>query len=216
MTVLTPDGHKHYTSGVYRIAETEDSISDAGFTTSLTLIKNVKNGIKGVFTEAVANAMVVTADEIQALSPLTLRGSSGSSSGSAMGDIANGSSESIKNNVKPPIGAEYKSHSRNVTATGYCPCKICCEQYSYEVTGVPNKTASGTTPTAGRTLAVDPKMIPYGTEVIIKGSNGYDGTYVAEDKGGAIKEDGRSQIDMYFNTHQEALKFGVRNITIYW
>ena len=79
--------------------------------------------------------------------------------------------------------------------TAYCNCSICCGAYA----GM-NKTASGTTPTEGRTIAVDPDVIPYGSEVYINGQ-----TYIAEDCGGAIKG---NRIDVYFNTHQAAWNFG--------
>ena len=79
--------------------------------------------------------------------------------------------------------------------TAYCACKKCCGKSD----GI---TATGAVATAGRTIAVDPRKIPYGTEVIINGN-----TYVAEDCGGAIKG---KKIDIYFDTHQEALEFGVK------
>lgn len=86
-----------------------------------------------------------------------------------------------------------------VTATAYCPCEKCCGKTD----GI---TATGTRATAGRTIAVDPTVIPYGTEVIINGN-----TYVAEDCGGAIKE---NRIDVYFDTHEEALQFGRQKINV--
>lgn len=79
--------------------------------------------------------------------------------------------------------------------TAYCPCEICCGKSN----GI---TATGTKATAGRTVAVDPNKIPYGSEVIINGH-----TYIAEDCGGAIKG---NKIDIFFDTHQEALAFGVQ------
>lgn len=82
-------------------------------------------------------------------------------------------------------------------ATAYCPCKICCGQYSPEVTGQPAKTASGTTPKANHTVAVDPDVIPLGSKLLIDGK-----IYYAEDTGGLIKG---KKIDIYFDTHQEAL-----------
>ena len=87
-----------------------------------------------------------------------------------------------------------------VTATAYCPCKKCCGKTD----GI---TATGTHATAGRTIAVDPSVIPYGTEVIINGN-----TYVAADCGGAVNG---NDIDIYFNTHEEALKFGRQLLTAY-
>ncbi len=85
--------------------------------------------------------------------------------------------------------------------TAYCTCKKCCGNFSPEVTGLPAHTATGTTPTQGRTIAVDPKVIPYGSTVVIDGV----GTFVAEDTGGAIKN---NRIDVYFETHEDAIAFG--------
>ena len=85
-------------------------------------------------------------------------------------------------------------------------CKLtayCCENYPHICNnGDATTTATGTTPTPKRTVAVDPNVIPYGSEVIICGH-----TYIAEDCGGAIKG---NQIDIVFATHEEALEFGVQ------
>lgn len=81
--------------------------------------------------------------------------------------------------------------------TAYCSCEICCGQWSKY-----NKTASGTTPEQGRTIAVDKNQIPLGTEIVIDGH-----VYIAEDTGSAIKKD---CIDIYFNDHQVAKEFGVQ------
>ena len=88
---------------------------------------------------------------------------------------------------------EYITETFKLTA--YCPCMQCCGKTD----GI---TASGTKATEGRTIAVDPNVIPFGTEVIINGH-----TYIAEDKGGAIKD---NRIDVYFDSHQDALEFGVQ------
>lgn len=85
--------------------------------------------------------------------------------------------------------------------TAYCPCEKCCGQWANGI------TSTGVTAKAGRTIAVDPSVIPYRTEVIINGH-----TYVAEDCGGAIKG---NRIDIYFDTHEEALEFGVQYEDVY-
>lgn len=85
--------------------------------------------------------------------------------------------------------------------TAYCPCSSCCGQWADGI------TATGTTAKAGRTIAVDPSVIPYGSEVIINGH-----TYVAEDCGGAIKG---NRIDIYFDSHSEALEFGIQYADVY-
>ena len=84
----------------------------------------------------------------------------------------------------------------------------CTENYSHICNnGTATKTATGTTPTPGRTIAVDPKVIPYGTKVIINGH-----TYIAEDTGRAIKG---NRIDKVFATHKEALEYGKRNVEVF-
>lgn len=57
-------------------------------------------------------------------------------------------------------------------------------------------------------IAVDPKVIPLGTEVFI---DGY-GFAIADDIGGSIK--GKT-IDVAFNSHEEAIKYGRQKTTIY-
>lgn len=56
------------------------------------------------------------------------------------------------------------------------------------------------------TIAVDPKIIPLGSEVKIDGV-----VYVAEDTGGAIKG---KRIDVFVDNHEEAMERGVRKCKI--
>ena len=69
-------------------------------------------------------------------------------------------------------------------------------------------TSTGKIPKQGRTIAVDPKVIPYGTKVKIKGL----GTFIAEDCGGAIKG---NRIDIYFESHADTERFGVQRRTVF-
>ncbi|GGH71253.1 hypothetical protein GCM10008014_56470 [Paenibacillus silvae] len=73
--------------------------------------------------------------------------------------------------------------------------------YSAEEPGIGTKTASGTRVTEGRTIAVDPKVIPIGWWVYIEGL----GFRRAEDTGGAIKG---NKIDVYYDSVKHALNFG--------
>lgn len=85
--------------------------------------------------------------------------------------------------------------------THYCNCKICCGKWSG------GNTASGTYPTEGRTIAVDPSVIPLGSRVVINGV-----TFIAEDTGKAIKG---NRIDIYVNNHVTALNYGTYNTQVY-
>ncbi len=84
-------------------------------------------------------------------------------------------------------------HQRAMLATAYC------------YTGF--KTKCGTEPRPG-TISVDPKVIPLGTSLYVEGY-GYG---VALDTGGDIKGD---RLDVYFETRDEALMWGVRPVMVY-
>lgn len=85
--------------------------------------------------------------------------------------------------------------------TAYCPCTSC-------TTDGDGITDSGTVATQGRTVAVDPTVIPYGTVLII---NGHE--YIAEDCGGKWIQG--KEIDIFFNSHQEAKEFGIKYAEVF-
>ena len=98
------------------------------------------------------------------------------------------------------------------TLTAYCSCVQCCGQYAInrpvDENGVEIVYGStGTRLIAGVSIAVDPRVIPYGSKVVINGR-----TYIAHDTGGGING---NRIDVYFNNHQEALNFGVQYANVY-
>ncbi len=88
-----------------------------------------------------------------------------------------------------------------VKSSGYCPCAKCCgpNATGFTALGLPAKEG---------VIAVDPDVIPLGTRVYI---DGY-GYALAADTGGAIKG---NRIDLCFSTHEEALKWGLRNLKVY-
>ena len=87
------------------------------------------------------------------------------------------------------------------TITAYCPCEICCPGTSDGL------TYTETVATEGRTIAVDPGVIPLGSTVEIDGRS-----YIAEDIGGAVRG---NRIDIFFNYHSDALTFGKQNFAVY-
>lgn len=86
----------------------------------------------------------------------------------------------------------------DMVATAYSP--YCCE-------GVFAKTAIGLTAGYG-VVAVDPEVIPLGSELYVEGY----GHAIAGDTGGDIKG---LRIDLGFNTKQEALRFGRQTVRVY-
>lgn len=112
--------------------------------------------------------------------------------------------ESIEEPVLVSLG-EYR-------ITAYCACVKCCGKWSAEHpsrkgTNYIQKTASGTIPKAGRTIAADTSVLPFGTVVIIDGHE-----YIVEDRGSAIRG---NSIDIYFDSHTDALNWGVQTKIIY-
>lgn len=99
---------------------------------------------------------------------------------------------------------EEKNHSHTISLgvykiTAYCGCAKCCGKTD----GI---TASGAKVKPKHTIAAPPE-IPFGTQLIINGH-----TYTVEDRGGAIKG---KRIDIYFETHEEALAFGVQYVEVF-
>lgn len=86
--------------------------------------------------------------------------------------------------------------------THYCGCRSCNGKWY----GYP--TASGADYKQGRTIAVDPNVIPLGTKVVIEGV-----VYVAEDTGSDIKG---NRIDIFINDHDEALDLGKKHDLDVW
>jgi 3D (Asp-Asp-Asp) domain-containing protein len=77
----------------------------------------------------------------------------------------------------------------------------CTEKFEHICGTGSGLTATGTNVIAGRTVAVDPRVIPYGTEMYIEGY----GWRVAEDCGGAVNG---NHIDIAVETHSRAMSMG--------
>lgn len=93
-------------------------------------------------------------------------------------------------------GSGQGTYLGNFTLTAYCNCAQCCGTAG-------NLTASGTVPAAGRTVAM--AGVPFGTQLLINGN-----VYTVEDLGTPY-----GHVDIYFNTHAEALSFGLQTAEVY-
>lgn len=115
--------------------------------------------------------------------------------------------------VKPEVEEELSLVSLGeFKLTAYCSCKKCCGKWANNRPLDENGNeivygSIGERLTAGYSIAVDPDVIPYGTEVVIN-----EKTYKAQDCGGAIKG---NEIDVYFDDHENALEFGVQYAEVF-
>lgn len=95
--------------------------------------------------------------------------------------------------IKTKVKVKQKEYIGKFLITYYCPCSQCCGKSN----GV---TATGVKAKAGRTVAVNPNMIQYGTKLRVGNKE-----YIAEDTGSLSS----NQIDIFVDSHEEALNKGV-------
>lgn len=115
-------------------------------------------------------------------------------------EINNDGAEDTEVEAVQPIVEEY-------AITAYCACYDCCNKNPTDKGyGI---TASGAKAQQGITVAADTKVLPFGTKIYIEGV----GERIVQDTGSKIKG---KKIDLYFDSHQEALNFGrqIRQVTI--
>lgn len=86
------------------------------------------------------------------------------------------------------------------TTTAYCPCEDCCGIWAS------GYTASGKPAISGHTVACN--SLPFYSKVVIDGIE-----YTVEDTGST--DYGEAWIDIFFDTHEEALAYGVQTKDIY-
>ena len=86
------------------------------------------------------------------------------------------------------------------TTTGYCPCGSCSGRWG-------RLTSTGALAAAGHTVAVDPRVIPYGARLMINGV-----IYTAEDRGGGVRG---NHIDIFYDTHEESRLHGAQAAEVY-
>lgn len=91
---------------------------------------------------------------------------------------------------------------QTMEATAYYPGAECTGIFCDGLTSTGKKAGYGV-------VAVDPKIIPLGTRLYIKGY----GFAAAEDVGAAIKG---NRIDLCFNTYREAVRFGRKPVKVYF
>lgn len=113
------------------------------------------------------------------------------SSSSGSGDSYNDERGSVESS-----GSGQGTYLGNFTLTAYCNCAQCCGTAG-------NLTASGTVPSAGRTVAM--AGVPFGTQLLINGN-----VYTVEDLGTPY-----GHVDIFFGSHSEALSFGLQHADVY-
>lgn len=118
----------------------------------------------------------------------------------------------IATNVINPVQMYKYTSLGEYKISAYCSCQSCCGYWASirptDEDGQPIVyTASGAIAKQGVTVAADASIFPFGTVLLIDGKE-----YTVQDRGGLV--DGK-HIDIYFDSHEEAVKHGVRYTEIY-
>ncbi|MBC8630601.1 G5 domain-containing protein [[Eubacterium] tenue] len=184
-SVVSQEGEKGKNSLVYDVVYHNGKLVEKNFSKEL-VSKKPQDKIIKKGTKVVEEVVVATArgENMKRESKTSLNTST------------NNNSDKNSNDSSNTVVASSNSSSGNhmsVVSTAYAGDTI---------------TATGTVPKWG-TIAVDPRIIPYGTRVYIPQ---FGQTFIAEDCGGAIKG---NKIDIFMNSEGKAYDWGRRTIDIY-
>lgn len=153
--------------------------------------------------KSAADSSLTNPDNAHNLPPITYTAAFGTGGETPAGGLPEAGPESIR-----------------MRATAYDLSKESCgKSPDHPLYGI---TSSGTRAAVGRTVAVDPAVIPLGSRVSITFPAEYselDGVYIAEDTGRLIKGD---SIDIFFGedktgsreVYESAMEFGVRYVDV--
>jgi 3D (Asp-Asp-Asp) domain-containing protein len=98
----------------------------------------------------------------------------------------------------------WADYTVQMNVSAYCPCEKCCGEFS------DGYTASGYKIQKGDRFAAAPRTLAFGTKLRVPGYAN-DSTIDVRDRGGAIKG---NRLDLYFDTHREALEFGRQQLPV--
>jgi 3D (Asp-Asp-Asp) domain-containing protein len=190
--VMLDDGQTGYVSA--ELVDVDELYELAVSAEELQRIAEAEAAAKKAAEEEAARQAMAAA---QASSQAT---SSSSSSTSSSNSSSSGNSSSYQGATTTPVTATESGECIGTfTITAYCGCSKCSSGS--------NRTASGTTPTEGRTIAADTSVLPYGTQVIIDGV-----VYTVEDCGSGVSG---NHIDIFFATHDKAVAYGKKTVKVY-
>jgi len=112
-------------------------------------------------------------------------------------------------------------HEKEVSETWYKVTGVVTSYSPYDnQSGIeadenPNVTSTGVAPGTGY-FAVDPERIPYGSKIRIIYGDGTVEEGIAADTGGTMRNSKLYHVDVFRQTYEETLQFGLKTVTICW
>lgn len=188
-TVKTVYSNK-YDEGTQKLVAGSDGVQQVNYTAKV---------VNGVTVESVIDSKIVLTAAVQGTKTVGTK------------KAAVTTSESIKtiSTLKPASAIELDANGVPVSYSK----KLTVQATAYTYTG--KNCSTGVAPQPGY-IAVNPKVIPYGTKMYIKTADGsyIYGYAVAADTGGFIKSR-PNNVDLFFSTKAACTAFGRRNVEIY-
>lgn len=198
------------------VISTDTYTAEIPFETIYQETNLLKAGTEVVLTKGINGQMLCTAEVTYVNGSETLRNvlTQQTVTEAVNQVIAVGTGDGTVKNGKPIIGDGVIIAPNGDVLTYDSVQKFTATAYTHTDPGCNMTTSTGTTVHMG-TVAVDPKVIPYGTRMFIVTKDGryIYGVSTAEDCGSAIKN---KRVDLYFPTYKECIQFGIRDVYIYF
>ena len=213
-TVTVSDGSQQISVTVFGFATVSTAMAKSGIaldpydqlSMSLDTILKQDDNVTIMYDTLSATSELLAQQEQRAFETGSVTASTAMTASIQPASVTNDSAtDTPSNSVQTSAGELIYTQILDVTATAYDPSSC----YPYAGT----TTASGTSPMEYRTIAAWSEL-PFGTRVYIPyfDSAPNQGIFIVEDRGGAITE---NKIDIFYDNHQEALRFGRRTLQLY-
>lgn len=127
--------------------------------------------------------------------------------GFLVGFFSNANSPSLERKNPDWQAARFVAVKMKVTA--YDADRRCTDGWSKQ-----KRTSTGKDAKILDGVAADPKLLPYGTKLVVPGF----GEKIVDDTGGAMRQSAKNgvyHIDIRLGSHKEAERFGIRWMTVY-
>ena len=213
---LYADNTADYESATVTEQMADGTLSDVNKTGSTVLsrkkstrqVVSISGGVRENQAEAIEQKLTPVEDT-EAATEMKVEDDSKSVSGLPTDEISEDPSTEKPTDGLPQDKAIYVNGEASGTylgtfwITAYCPCPICCGEYS----NMDNPTTASGAPAVEGVTCAAPSNFEFGTELIVDGH-----TYTVQDRGGAING---NHLDIYFSNHQAALNFATGYYDVY-
>ena len=213
---LYADNTADYESATVTEQMADGTLSDVNKTGSTVLsrkkstrqVVSISGGVRENQAEAIEQKLTPVEDT-EAATEMKVEDDSKSVSGLPTDEISEDPSTEKPTDGLPQDKAIYVNGEASGTylgtfwITAYCPCPICCGEYS----NMDNPTTASGAPAVEGVTCAAPSNFEFGTELIVDGH-----TYTVQDRGGAING---NHLDIYFSSHQAALNFATGYYDVY-